>query len=517
MLLGDIVKLNGRKYPSRVAIVNEGREITFGELLDRSMQVANAMLELGEPGDRVAILAENLPEYVECYYGVPTAGMALTFLNYRLHPKEWTWILDNAEARTLIVQEKYVEQIEPFLAEVPTLEHVVIIGTKDSPHPLYEDVVSAASTNPPDLDVDHDSTAWLLYTSGTTGFPKGAMLTHRNLTVAALESVIEYEPQPDERNLVAFPLCHVAGYTVPVTQVRGGCIVLTPMFEPELWMQLVDEHGITGTAMAPTMLNMVLQHPKINEFSLKTLRGIGYGAAAMPVEVLRAAIERFGPIVYSGFGMTELGGNVLTFPKSAHVRAINGEEHLLASCGTPMCLADVKVVDEHMVECPPGVVGEIVIRGEQVLKGYFRNDEGTANAFEDGWFHTGDMARRDDEGFFYIVDRMKDMIITGGENVYSREVEEVLYTHPAVSEAAVVGLPDPVWGENVTAVVVLRAGTTATESDIIMTVGDRLAGYKRPKQVIFVDELPKTVSGKIIKRELRDRFAEQVPSSDPPA
>jgi acyl-CoA synthetase (AMP-forming)/AMP-acid ligase II len=257
------------------------------------------------------------------------------------------------------------------------------------------------------------------------------------------------------------------------------------------------------------MLNFILQHPKVNEYSLATLRSIGYGAAAMPVEVLRAAIARFGPIVYSGFGMTELGGNVLTFPKAAHVRATQGDEHLLASCGTPMCLADVMVVDEHLVECPPGVVGEIVVRGEQVLKGYFNNPEGTTKAFEGGWFHTGDMARRDAEGFFYIVDRMKDMIITGGENVYSREVEEVIYTHPAVSEAAVVGLPDPTWGENVTAVVVLRPGATATEAEIIGVCRDRLAGYKKPKRVIFLDELPKTVSGKIIKRELRDQFADQ--------
>ena len=210
----------------------------------------------------------------------------------------------------------------------------------------------------------------------------------------------------------------------------------------------------------------------------------------MPVEVLRTAIERFGPIVYSGFGMTELGGNVLTFPKSAHAHAIKGEEHLLASCGTPMCLADVRVVDEDMKECAPGVVGEKVIRGEQVLRGYFRNAEGNKKAFEGGWFHTGDMARRDAEGFFYIVDRMKDMIITGGENVYSREVEEVLYTHPAVSEAAVVGLPDPVWGENVTAVVVvLCPGMTATEAEIIASARDRLAGFKKPKRVIFLDEL----------------------------
>ncbi len=513
MFLNDVVRLNGRKYPDRPAIIAPDRVITFGELRDSAWQVANAMRELGQPGHRVGILAENIPEYVECYYGVPAAGMALTFLNYRLHPQEWAWILNDAEASVLLVQAKFLEQVEPLLAEsAPTIEHIIVIddGTAmTTAHPLYRDVLGAASADEPPRDIDVDSTAWLLYTSGTTGFPKGAMLTHRNLTVAMLASVIEYEPQPDEINLVAFPLCHVAGYSVPVTHTRGGRIVLTPMFEPELWMQLVDQHSITGTALAPTMLNMVLQHPKINDYKLDSLRSIGYGAAAMPVEVLRSAINRFGPIVYSGFGMTELGGNVLTFPKTAHERAVNGDEYLLASCGTPMCLADVKVVDEDMVECPPGVVGEIVIRGEQVLKGYFRNEEGTAKAFADGWFRTGDMARRDEEGYFYIVDRMKDMIITGGENVYSREVEEVLYTHPSVSEAAVVGLPDPKWGENVTAVVVLREGMTATEAEIIATARDRLAGFKKPKRVIFLDELPKTVSGKIIKRELRDRFAEK--------
>jgi acyl-CoA synthetase (AMP-forming)/AMP-acid ligase II len=283
--------------------------------------------------------------------------------------------------------------------------------------------------------------------------------------------------------------------------------VLMKAYEPELFMQLVEHHGITSSALAPTMLNFLLQHPKIDDYDLSTLRNIGYGAAAMPVEVLKTAIERFGPIVYSGFGMTELGGNVLVHSKEVHIRAINGEEHLLAACGTPMCLADVKVVDDAMHECPPGVVGEIVIKAEQVLKGYWRNEEGTKAAFDGGWFKTGDMARRDEEGFFYIVDRKKDMIVTGGENVYSREVEEVIYTHPAVSEAAVIGLPDPVWGENVTAVVVLRGGMTATDVEIIATCRDRLAGYKKPKRVEFIDELPKNVSGKILKRELRERFA----------
>jgi acyl-CoA synthetase (AMP-forming)/AMP-acid ligase II len=508
MLLGDIVALNAQREPDRLALIDGDREITFDQLHRGALRLANAMLSVAEPGDRIGILSQNLAEYVECYYGVPAAGMALTFLNYRLHPKEWAWILNDAGASVLVVERDLLEQIQPVLGDVPTVKTVIVIngggeaGTID-----YADfTASAPDTNPP-VKVDVDDTAWLIYTSGTTGFPKGAMLTHRNLVTAVTESVIEYQPQPDERNLLAFPLCHVSGYSVPVNHFRGGLVVLMRAYEPELFMQLVEHHRITATAMAPTMLNFLLQHPRIDDYDLSTLRNIGYGAAAMPVEVLKAAIDRFGPIVYSGFGMTELGGNVLVHSKDVHIRAINGEEHLLAACGKPMCLAVVKVVDADGNECPPGEVGEIVIRAEQVLKGYWNNDEGTKKAMEGGWFHTGDMARRDEEGFFYIVDRMKDMIITGGENVYSREVEEVIYSHPAVSEAAVIGLPDPTWGENVTAVVVLRPGAQATEADIIAACRDRLAGFKKPKRVIFVDELPKNVSGKILKRELRDRFA----------
>jgi len=509
MLLGDIVRWHGNKTPNRAALISGDYTMSYGTLLERVNRVTNAMSDFGQQGDVIAILAENLPEFVECYYGVPDAGMALNFLNYRLHPKEWAWIMNNAEAKVLVIQEKYLEAIEPELKDIASLKHVIVIGKGSAQYPSYEDVVGAASPIAGVRNVSEDSTAWLLYTSGTTGFPKGAMLTHRNMKVAVLNSVIEYEIKSDERNLVAFPLCHVSGYTVPVNHYRGGCMVLFPMFEPELWMQAVDKYGITNTAMAPTMLNMILEHPKLHDYDLSTLRGLGYGAAAMPAEVCRAGIERFGPIVYSGFGMTELGGNVLTFPKSDHVRAINGEEELLVSCGKPMVMAEVKVVDEDMNECAPGEVGEIVVRGEQTLKGYFNNEEGTKKSYEGGWFHSGDMAKRNEEGFFFIVDRMKDMILTGGENVYSREVEEVLYTHPAVSEAAVIGLPDPKWGENVAAVIVLKQGQTATEADIIGAVKDRLAGYKKPKQVFFVDELPKTVSGKIIKRELRDRYASE--------
>jgi acyl-CoA synthetase (AMP-forming)/AMP-acid ligase II len=506
MLLGDIIGLNAQRSPNRVALVAGDDERTFGQLNDRRLRLANALLSVASPGDRVAVLAENVPEYVECYYGVPTAGMALTFLNYRLNPKEWAWILNDAEARVLVVEAKYHDMIESQLPDIPSIETVIVVGDNLKGLVDYEDFLGAGQARQPSVAVDEEDTAWLIYTSGTTGFPKGAMLTHRGLVAAALESVIEYQPAPDERALLAFPLCHVAGYSVTVNLIRGGLVVLMRAYEPELWMRMVDAYGITSAALAPTMVNFLLQHPKIGSYRLDSLTGLPYGAAAMPVEVLKAAMDRFGPIVYSGFGMTELGGNVLNHPRAAHERALKGEEHLLAACGQPMCLADVKVVDDDQKECPPGVVGELVVRGEQVLKGYFRNEDGTASAFTGGWFHSGDMARRDDEGFFYIVDRKKDMIVTGGENVYSREVEEVIYTHPAVSEVAVIGLPDPTWGENVAAVVVLRAGASATEADILATCRDRLAGFKKPKQVFFTDEIPKNVSGKILKRELRERY-----------
>jgi len=282
--------------------------------------------------------------------------------------------------------------------------------------------------------------------------------------------------------------------------------VLMPSFAPELFCELVERHRITSTALAPTMVNFLLQHPALEKHDLSTLRNVGYGAAAMPVEVCRAALERLGPVLYSGFGMTELSGNVLVHPREAHVRAAQGEPHLLAACGVPMPLAAVKIVDDRMRDVPPGEVGEIVVWGDQVLAGYWGNEKATAESFAGGWFHTGDMARRDEEGFFYVVDRKKDMILTGGENVYSREVEEAIYAHPGVSEVAVIGLPDATWGENVCAVVVPRAGQRVTEQDIVATCRDRLAGYKKPKRVVFVDELPKNVSGKILKRDLRARL-----------
>jgi acyl-CoA synthetase (AMP-forming)/AMP-acid ligase II len=509
MLLGDMLELNARKTPARDAVIfaDAGMRSTYAELADRVRRLANAVCGLASPGDRVALLGENSMPYLECYYGVPSAGTALTMLNYRLHPKEWVWVLNDSESRVLVADRAYAEQILDLRSELPFLEHVVVVGDPLPGALSYEDLLAAASSSLPSSRPDEDDTAWILYTSGTTGRPKGAMLSHRNLVTAITESVVEYTPSPAEQFLHAMPMCHVSGYLIPTNQFRGGTVVVQGAWDPERWMEIVDGYGITSGGFAPVMMNMLLRHPKINEFRLDSLTSMGYGASIMPVEILRETIARFGPIVYAGFGMTELAGNVLTLDKAAHVRAAKGEEHLLAAAGSAMCLADVRVFDEDDRECAPGEVGEIVVQGAQTTTGYFNNPDATQEAYRSDWFHSGDLARRDEEGFFYIVDRKKDMIISGGENVYSTEVENAIYTHPSVAEAAVIGLPHEKWGEAVTAIVVLKVGAAATEEEIIQACRQNLAGYKRPQRVIFTDAIPKNVGGKVLKRELRDAYS----------
>jgi long-chain acyl-CoA synthetase len=509
MLISDVLRRNAMRTPEKNALLmaDGSGSRTYAELYERAMRLANALLGIASRGDRIAILSENNPEYVEAYYGVPAVGMALTMLNYRLHPKEWVWILNDSGARVVLVEQQYLEALTEHRADLETVEHIIVIGGSQSGVRSYEDLVAEGRPTEPEVRVTDDEVAWLLYTSGTTGFPKGAQLTHRNINTALIQSVLAYEPTPQTSFLNAMPLCHVAGYLTPMHQFNGGSVLMMSGWDPEQWMRLVQDHRVTSGGFAPTMMAMLLAHPKIDEYDLSSLEWMGYGASKIPVEVLRRTIERFGPIVYAGMGMTELGGNMLTLDKAAHIRAVNGEEHLLDAVGKPMALVDVRVVRPDGEDCEVGEVGEIVVQGDQVTVGYHGNPRATEEAYAGGWFHTGDLARKDEEGFLYIVDRAKDMIISGGENVYSSEVENALYEHPAVAEAAVIGLPDPVWGEKVAAVVVRREGQEVSADEIVAQCKSRLASYKQPRAVFFADNLPKTVSGKIRKNDLRDRFA----------
>jgi long-chain acyl-CoA synthetase len=514
MLLHDVVRMNAFRTPSRVAVLDERRTYTFADLEARMHRVANAMRARTGEGTRIAVLSKNSCEYVECYYGISAAGMVLTHLNYRLSPAEWMWILNDADAAGVVVGAEFFGALMDVVDDVPSLRCVVVVGDEPSLRGNhgsvevvgYEALLAGARDDAPESGEDDSADCWLLYTSGTTGRPKGAVLTHRSLMTAVVQQVVEYAPTPSERALVAFPLCHVGGNSVPTYHVRGGAVVIIPAYEPELWLATIERFAITVSGMAPTMFAGLLANPRLERYDLSSLEGLGYGGGPMPPDLIREGMARLGPIFYSGFGMTELGGHATNLSKEEHRRALEGDERALASCGQPMCLAMTRVVRPDGTDCVTGEVGELVVQGAQVFDRYLDDDVATKAAFDGGWFHTGDLARRDDAGYLYIVDRLKDMIITGGENVYSVEVEKVLSAHPDVVEVAVVGLPHEYWGEQVTAVVVPRTDREPSADHLVAFARASLGGYKVPKRVVFAETLPKNVSGKVLKAQLREEL-----------
>lgn len=505
MRISDLVFLNEHKTPDAPALVFEGVETSFAQFAGAVRRLAGGLAASVGPGARVGVLSKNRPAFVEAYYGAPLAGCPLVFINYRLHPKEVVSICNHAQVEVLLAEDEYLSALEPHLDGFVSRPQLVCLDAERADARSYEQLLSAGgeeSVTP----LDESDPAWIIYTSGTTGAPKGVVLSHRNIMASVFSAALGALMAPGGVTLSPFPLCHIAGYAALVAHLRGGAFATMAVYDPEELMRIIERHRVTSLSIAPTMFNMLLQHPRIDDFDLSSLDRIGYGGSSMPVEVLREGICRFGSVFAQGFGMTELAGNVLQLDSEAHERAAKGEEHLLAAAGRPMVLAMVRCVDEQGRDVAPGEVGEILVKGDQVTTGYLDNPAANGGAFRQGWFHTGDLARVDEEGIYYIVDRAKDMIVSGGENVYSREVEDVIYEHPGVSEVAVIGLPDETWGEVVTAVVTRRSGAEVSEEEVVAACRDHLAGYKKPRRVFFVDELPKNPSGKLLKRELRDRF-----------
>jgi acyl-CoA synthetase (AMP-forming)/AMP-acid ligase II len=508
MLLSDVPELAAHHGPSTPAIIFQDEIITYAEMRDRCRRLANALTEVTRPGDRVAILAENCPEYVDCYYGVPAAALALTLLNYRLAPRELAYIIGNAEPRILVVEARYLPAIRQIRPQIPSVERILLIDGEAEDCQGFAGFRDRGAADEPGRRPEESDLCWLLYTSGTTGLPKGAMLSHRNLVAGVLNSMTSWEVGAREVAMFTFPMFHVAGYVMPMHHLRAYPVVLLRAFDPRTLLASVERHGVTNTAMAPTMLAMLLENPMTEGYDLSSLKRLSYGAAAMPGEVLRRARLRWPDLAFStGFGMTELAGNVMHMGRLDHERAADADLPILRSVGREMPLARVRVADDKGEDAPAGSEGEILVKGDQVLSGYWRNPDATASAFTDGWFHTGDIGRWDEDRYLYIVDRKKDMILTGGENVYPREVEEVLFRHPAILEVAVLGAPDDTWGEMVAAVVCLRSGHEATGAQIADFCRGEIAGYKRPRRVGFIETLPKNASGKVLKRELRAMIA----------
>jgi acyl-CoA synthetase (AMP-forming)/AMP-acid ligase II len=509
MLLSDVVEMNARRLPQKEALCFEGERITFSRLKDRVYSASNALLSLARPGDRVAILGENCHQYAEMYFAAPSAGLVLVPLNYRLAEREIAYVINDSGARVLIVLEDYVDRVQGVLRDIPDVEHFVCVGKTPQGMRDYEELISRFPSHKPDVAPHEDDVAWFIYTSGTTGFPKGAMITHKNVVSKFQNLMLSGNTAPDEISLFNFPLFHIAG-SVALSQLYAGSTVhLIKKFDPQQVLSIIEREKINSTGFAPTMFNFLMRHPAIDKYYTGTLKRIGYGASPMPVELLREGMERFGKVFNQLYGLTESTGTVTSLEAVDHV--VEGPEEQvrrLASCGKELMNVWVRVVDVEGNDVEPGgQMGEIVVKGDNVMKGYWNKPEATAETIVDGWLHTGDMAWVDDEGYLFITDRRKDMILSGGENIYPREIEEVIYRHPSVMEAAVIGYPDKVWGESVRAIIKLKEGHSATEEEIIELCRMNLAGYKKPRSVLFLqEELPKNPTGKILKKVLREKY-----------
>ena len=453
MLLHEIVVDAAGRVPDAPASWADGTWHTFSELNARVERVAGALQAIADVGDRIAMVADNCQAWIDCYYGVPRAGMVLTPINQRLTPAEQADLLERADP-------------------------AVVIGGPHATLDLteWEAFLAAASpASPVDGQLDTDN-AWLLFTSGTTGRPKGALLTHRSILTAVRATAWGRPVAGDDVFATPFPLCHVAGYNVLVYHRHDRPAAVLRRFRPDEFAATVRSLGVTTTSLAPTMLASLLDHLDEEGDELPTLRRIGYGAAPIPPVVRARAEDRLRVTFSEGYGMTELSGNAVFDGRASPY-------------------VELRIAN-----------GEILVRGDQVTAGYWRDDAATAEAFAGGWFHTGDLGTWDTEGRLRISDRSKDVIITGGENVSSREVEDLIHEHPGVAAVAVVGVPDEYWGEAICAVVVPRSGSALTGGDVVDHVRARLAGFKKPRHVLLVDELPVNAAGKVVKAELR-RFA----------
>jgi len=505
MRTAEILECSRRDHAEREAVVCGSTRLTYAQLGERVDRLTSALMSLGlSQGTRVAILAHNCHRYLEAYFAAAAAGTVLVPVNHRLASREVAEVLVDCEAAALLVDPSFLGICDSIRPELSGLKHVIVLTDQDPDHGLaYEGLLRQAPDSSRRVFRNGDELLYLYYTSGTTGLPKGVMLSEDSIQFM-VDSYQEYVNfTASDRYLHVLGLGHRAGLGLLLAIVRaGGCAHLDD-FNALRCLQSLQEEGISVAALVPTMINTVLNLPDAARFDLSALRLLIYGASPMPEALIRRVSEAFGVGLLQTYGMTELT-TVSFLPSHAH--ALEGTEakvRKLRSVGPPVRDIEVRLVDEFDRDVPRGEVGEVIVRGPCVMMGYWNQPEATAAALRGGWMHTGDMATMDEDGYLYLVDRKKDMIISGGENVYSTEVEAVLYQHPAVVEAAVIGVPDSIWGETVKALVVLKAGQITSAEALQRFCRERIAGYKVPRSVEFLESLPKTATGKISKKDLR--------------
>ena len=500
--------------PDREAIIFEGNRWSFSDLADRSNRLANALAGMGVgQGDKVGMLQVNCNECIEVYFATAKLGATYVPLNFRARAEELEFMINFSEASALFLGQRYVKMVNSMREQIPGMKNFVSVEGPAEGMLDYESVIAEADPEEVFTDIDDNDTSILMFTAGTTGQPKGVMLTHDNLATYVLNNVSPADPDIEEKNILTVPLYHIAGMQAVLAAVYGGrTLVVQRQFDPSDWMTLVETESVTRAMMVPTMLKQLMEHEEFPKRNLSSLQVITYGAAPMPVEVITKAIEVFpGTRFINAFGQTESASTITMLTPEDHViEGTPGERAIklkrLGSIGRALGDTEVKIFDEDGSEQPVDEVGEIVARGPRVMKGYWKAEEATNSTIRNGWLYTGDIGYMDEAGYIFLSGRAKDIIIRAGENISPEQVEATLHSHPAIDEAAVIGVPDPQWGEKVRAIVALKAGAQASEADIIEHCRGQLASFKKPESVIFVDSLPRNPLGKVLKRVLREEY-----------
>jgi long-chain acyl-CoA synthetase len=507
-----IVRRNALRFPDKRALVMNGVARSWRDVDARVDQLAHALRAQGlGVGDRAAILLGNCPEYVELYFAFARAGVIAVPLNYRLNAAECTQILQHADVALLIFGAEYAPLATALATTLPNLTRRWMLGEPPAEAPRHEQfsaVLAAAAATPFGSPCKETDTFAIFYTSGTTGLPKGAMVSHLNLEMNGYNQFVADGSRSGDINLVATPVYHMGAVFMAVTYMMLGCTqVILRQFSPRAWLEALQRERATASLLISTMINAVLNEPSLGEFDRSSLRLVFYGGGPMPPAVLERALREFRCDFTQGYGLTETLEATFLTPDDHRVGDDPHKRARLASAGREAVGADIRIVDDDGRDVAGGTIGEVLVRSRSVIKGYWRAPEETAKAIKDGWFYTGDLGYLDAERYLFVVDRKKDMVISGGVNIYTKEVESALFTHAGVLEAAVIGLPDDHWGEIVTAVVVRRPGSQVSAEALIGHCAETLASFKRPKRVEFVSELPKNPSGKVLKRELRRTLA----------
>lgn len=497
----------------KVALIFHGSTLTYAQFNRRINRLAHALMKRGvRKGDRVACLLHNCPEFLETLFACAKIGTMLVPINYRLSPEEVKFILQDSGSHVVIYHTTLSGLLKPIIHDTEVLHKIYLpfppqeaVADLSNDLPAaesYEVILQSEGEREPSLPVSEHDPLLIMYTSGTTGLPKGALLTHRNITWNAINSFLNKDSiQSDDVILTVAPLFHIGGlsiHTLPALY-KGATVVLLDKFDPQVVLETVQEYKVSVLFLVPAMWQALMKVPDFSRYNLSSLRDLVSGGAPCPLTVIQFFQER-GFRFLEGFGMTETAPGVMILTSEDAVRK-NG------SVGRPLMHVRARIVDEEDRDVPPGEVGELVLQGPNICAGYWHRPEANEEAFRNGWFHTGDLARQDEEGYFYIVDRKKDMLISGGENIYSTEVEQVLFRHPKVADVAVIGIPDEKWGEVPAAIVVLKPGAgQLTIEELAAHCEGKLARYKIPKMLRIIEELPRNATGKVLKRKLREEL-----------